>query len=183
MFQFVFMQIRPSPNTCVYYMRKTFLASYLKPSNSLKYTHTYKLKFNFIIPTCNRPSNVLCIVTHLLGCAPFVVMAVISESSSSLFSLSFFTRDSIALFENPSLSPPCLWHIKLCTILRQASAEVGAFVANPDIPSYKYKKIKISPIYLITKPTVFCFSYYSSSKTHNITPCSPSKGMLCFISF
>lgn len=65
-------------------------------------------------------------VTHLLGCAPFVVIAVISESSSSLFSFSFFTSDSIARFAKPSLSPPCLWHISECTMLRQASAEVGA---------------------------------------------------------
>lgn len=33
-------------------------------------------------------------VTHFDGRAPFVVMAVTSESSSSLLSLSFFTRDS-----------------------------------------------------------------------------------------
>ena len=37
-----------------------------------------------------------------------VVMAVIRESSSSLFSFNFFTRDSMARLENASLSPPCL---------------------------------------------------------------------------
>lgn len=83
--------------------------------------------------TCNLPSKVLWIVTHLLGCAPLVVIAVISESSSSLFSLSFLTSDSMARLAKPSLSPPCLWHMRLCTMLRQASAEVGAFVASPDI--------------------------------------------------
>lgn len=77
-------------------------------------------------PTCNLPSNVLCIVTHLLGCAPFVVMAVMRLSSSSLFSFSFFTKLSMALFANDSDSPPCRWHMRLCTILRQASALVGA---------------------------------------------------------
>uniref|UniRef100_A0A8W7PUK5 Uncharacterized protein n=1 Tax=Anopheles coluzzii TaxID=1518534 RepID=A0A8W7PUK5_ANOCL len=75
-----------------------------------------------------RPSSVRCIVTHLLGCAPFVVMAVMSESSSSRFSFSFFTSDSIARLEKPSLSPPCRWHISEWTMLRQASALVGAAV-------------------------------------------------------
>lgn len=78
--------------------------------------------------TCKRPSNVRWIVTHLLGCAPFVVIAVIKESSSSRFSFNFLTSDSMALLEKPSLSPPCLWHISEWTILRQASAEVGAVV-------------------------------------------------------
>lgn len=36
--------------------------------------------------TCNRPSKVLCIVTHLLGCDPFVVIAKMRLSNSSLFS-------------------------------------------------------------------------------------------------
>lgn len=66
-------------------------------------------------------------VTHLLGWAPFVVMAVIKESSSSRFSLSFLTSDSMARLANPSLSPPCRWHISEWTMLRQASADVGAF--------------------------------------------------------
>jgi hypothetical protein len=46
-------------------------------------------------------------VTHLLGCAPFVVIAVINESSSSRFSFNFLTSDSIARLEKPSDSPPC----------------------------------------------------------------------------
>ena len=79
-------------------------------------------------PTCNLPSRVLCIVTHFVGWAPFVVIAVIKLSSSSRFSLSFFTKLSIARFEKDSLSPPWRWHIKLWTILRQASAEVGVCV-------------------------------------------------------
>ena len=58
--------------------------------------------------TCRRPSRVLCMVTHFVGCVPFVVMAVISASNSSRFSLSFFTRDSIARLLNDSDSPPCL---------------------------------------------------------------------------
>jgi len=58
--------------------------------------------------TCSRPSSVLCIVTHLDGWAPLVVIAVIRLSSSSRFSLSFLTRDSMARLANDSLSPPCL---------------------------------------------------------------------------
>ena len=58
--------------------------------------------------TWRRPSRVLCIVTHFVGWVPFVVIAVMSASNSSRFSFNFFTRDSIALFENASLSPPCL---------------------------------------------------------------------------
>lgn len=81
-------------------------------------------------PTCSRPSRVRWIVTHLLGWAPFVVIAVIKESSSSFFSFSFFTRLSMARLEKLSLSPPCRWHIKLCTILRQASLLVGVFVMD-----------------------------------------------------
>ena len=46
-------------------------------------------------------------VTHLVGCAPLVVIAVIKLSSSSLFSLSFFTRLSIARLLKLSDSPPC----------------------------------------------------------------------------
>ena len=75
--------------------------------------------------TWSLPSSVRWIVTHLEGWAPFVVMAVINESNSSLFSLSFLTNDSMARLANPSLSPPCLWHINEWTIDRQASAEVG----------------------------------------------------------
>lgn len=80
--------------------------------------------------TCSRPSRVRWIVTHLLGWAPLVVIAVIKESSSSFFSFSFFTRLSIARLEKLSLSPPCRWHIKLCTMLRQASLLVGVFVID-----------------------------------------------------
>lgn len=69
-------------------------------------------------------------VTHLLGCAPFVVIAVMRESSSSFFSFSFFTRLSMARLAKLSLSPPCRWHIRLCTILRQASLLVGVFVID-----------------------------------------------------
>lgn len=76
--------------------------------------------------TCNRPSSVRWIVTHLLGCAPFVVIAVINESNSSRFSFSFFTSDSMARFAKLSLSPPCRWHISEWTIDRHASADVGA---------------------------------------------------------
>ena len=104
----------------------------------------------------------------MVGWAPLVVMAVIRESSSSLFSFNFFTRDSIALFENASLSPPCLmntwklvdnchceekphlWHMRLCTIERQASALVGAtedifclvLVTHPHSQHLKLRQIK-----------------------------------------
>lgn len=69
-------------------------------------------------------------VTHLLGWAPLVVMAVMRESSSSFFSFSFFTRLSIARLANVSLSPPCLWHMRLCTMLRHASLLVGVLVMD-----------------------------------------------------
>ncbi len=72
--------------------------------------------------TCSLPSSVLWMVTHLLGWTPLVVMAVMSESSSSFFSFSFFTRLSMARLAKPSFSAPCRWHIRLCTMLRQASA-------------------------------------------------------------
>ncbi|KAG8534647.1 hypothetical protein GDO81_018929 [Engystomops pustulosus] len=64
-------------------------------------------------------------VTHLLGCTPLVVMAVMRESSSSFFSFSFLTRLSMARLAKPSLSPPWRWHIRLCTMLRQASLLFG----------------------------------------------------------
>lgn len=82
------------------------------------------------VPTCSRPSRVLWMVTHLLGWAPLVVIAVMRESSSSFFSFSFFTRLSMARLANVSLSPPCLWHIRLCTMLRQASLLVGVLVID-----------------------------------------------------
>lgn len=75
--------------------------------------------------TWSRPSSVLGIVTHFVGCAPLVVTAVMRLSSSSRFSFSFLTRLSMARFEKDSLSPPWRWHMRLCTMLRQASAEVG----------------------------------------------------------
>ena len=69
---------------------------------------TYKRNFGFAeLLTWSRPSSVLCIVTHLVGWAPLVVIAVIRLSSSSLFSLSFFTRLSIARLLKLSDSPPC----------------------------------------------------------------------------
>ncbi len=77
--------------------------------------------------TCKRPSSVLCMVTHLLGWTPFVVIAVIRESSSSLFSLSFFTRLSMARLAKVSFSPPWRWHIRLWTMLKHASLLLGAF--------------------------------------------------------
>lgn len=80
--------------------------------------------------TCKRPSNVRCMVTHLLGCAPLVVMAVMRESSSSFFSFSFLTKLSIARLAKLSLSPPCRWHIRLCTMLKQASLLVGVLVID-----------------------------------------------------
>jgi len=45
----------------------------------------------------------------------------------NVITFNFFTRLSIARLANPSDSPPCRWHMRLCTILRQASADVGAF--------------------------------------------------------
>lgn len=80
-------------------------------------------------------------VTHLLGWDPLVVIAVMSESSSSFFSLSFFTRLSMALLANVSLSPPCLWHMRLCTILRQASLLVGVLVIDIFTVHYSIQSI------------------------------------------
>ena len=37
----------------------------------------------FLPATCNLPSNVLCIVTHFVGCDPPVVIEVINASNSS----------------------------------------------------------------------------------------------------
>lgn len=76
--------------------------------------------------TWSLPSKVRWMVTHLLGWAPLVVMAAMSESSSSFFSFSFLTRLSMALLAKLSFSPPCRWHIRLCTMLRQASLLLGA---------------------------------------------------------
>ena len=87
----------------------------------------FQINTQTLILTCSLPSRVLCMVTHLLGCAPLVVIAVIRLSSSSRFSFSFFTRDSMARFAKLSDSPPWRWHMRLCTMLRHASALVGAF--------------------------------------------------------
>lgn len=78
--------------------------------------------------TCNLPSRVRWMVTHLVECAPLVVIAVMRLSSSSRFSFNFFTRLSMARLAKLSLSPPCRWHIRLWTMLRQASLDVGACV-------------------------------------------------------
>lgn len=56
------------------------------------------------------------------------------------FTLSFFTRDSIARLLKPSLSPPWRWHINECTMLKQASALVGALGAIPVISLTVLKK-------------------------------------------
>lgn len=105
-----------------------------KVLNSCNVFHTIRIEWHqhrrALGYTCRRPSNVRCMVTHLLGWAPFVVMAVIRESSSSFFSFSFLTRLSMARFAKLSLSPPCLWHMRLCTMLRQASLLVGVFVID-----------------------------------------------------
>ena len=88
----------------------------------------------FLPATCRRPSSVRCIVTHFVKCAPLVVMAVTKDSSSSLLSLSFFTNDSMALLANVSDSPPCLWHIRLCTMLAHASkVDGGAGTPMPEV--------------------------------------------------
>ena len=47
----------------------------------------------------------------------------------TFFSFSFLTRDSMALFAKLSDSPPCLWQIKLCTMLKQASLLLGVGIA------------------------------------------------------
>jgi len=109
----------------VKYQRKEVLATALftLQVNSLKGITCKTSVFNF--RTCNLPSSVLWIVTHLEGWVPLVVMAVIKLSNSSRFSLSFLTKDSIARLEKLSLSPPWRWHINECTMDRHASAEVG----------------------------------------------------------
>lgn len=117
--------------------------------------------------TCRRPSSVLWMVTHLLGWAPLVVMAVMRESSSSFFSFSFFTRLSMARFEKASLSPPCRWHIRLCTMLRQASLLVGVLVIDiliSDSVSVLSLKILLVKFHLIVKPIqAWCWSSEGST--------------------
>ena len=126
----------------------------------------------FLPATWRRPSSVLCMVTHLLGCAPAVVIDVIKASNSSFFSFSFFTNDSIALFANISDSPPCLWHIKLWTMLRQASFEDGVwtamFVLLFDLNFDRHTRQTMAPrelsvVYLLSGelelPKMFMFRY------------------------
>lgn len=112
--------------------------------NLLKLFLTFTEEWNKL-GTCRRPSKVRWMVTHLLGWAPFVVMAVMRESSSSFFSFSFLTRLSMARLAKLSLSPPCRWHMRLCTMLRHASLLVGVFVI--DILLYKLQ-------YLVEFPAV-----------------------------
>lgn len=122
---------------------------------------------NKLRPTCRRPSRVLWMVTHLLGWAPLVVMAVMRESSSSFFSFSFFTRLSMARFEKASLSPPCRWHIRLCTMLRQASLLVGVLVIDiliSDSVSVLSLKILLVKFHCIVKP-IQAWSWSSEGST------------------
>lgn len=83
-FQLIFMQIRPPPNSGIYDMWEAFPSSHLKvQSKLLQGTCLCK---TCLRNTCSLPSSVRWMVTHLLGWAPFVVIAVIKLSSSSLFS-------------------------------------------------------------------------------------------------
>lgn len=52
---------------------------------------------------------------------------------------SFFTKLSMALLEKLSLSQPCLWHIKLWTMLKQASADVGIVAEKWKNVGFNYK--------------------------------------------
>ena len=100
-FQLILVQVRPPPNPGIDDMGEALPGGHLHCQRVSPGPH-------YLVCTWSRPSRVRGMVTHLVGWAPLVVMAVIRESSSSLFSFNFFTRDSIALFENASLSPPCL---------------------------------------------------------------------------
>ena len=100
-FQLILVQVRPPPNPGIDDMGEALPGGHLHCQRVSPGPH-------YLVCTWSRPSRVRGIVTHFVGWAPLVVMAVIKESSSSLFSFNFFTRDSIALFENASLSPPCL---------------------------------------------------------------------------
>ena len=89
MFQFVLVQIRPTPDPSVDHVRKSFPSSDLCHSKtSLTPLQTHSL----INPTCNRPSSVLWIVTHLVGICPLEVIEATSASNSSFLSFNFFTR-------------------------------------------------------------------------------------------
>lgn len=92
-----------------------------------------------------------------------MVIAVINESSSSRFSLSFLTSDSIARLEKPSLSPPCLWHINEWTMLKHASAEVGAVVFMAERSKNKLIAVKYFDcikIYDVKEAFVTSFIYF-----------------------
>ena len=99
--QLILVQVRPSPDAGIDDVGEALPGCHL---------HCQRVSpgLHYLVCTWSRPSRVRGIVTHFVGWAPLVVMAVIRESSSSLFSFNFFTRDSIALFEKASLSPPCL---------------------------------------------------------------------------
>ena len=100
-FQLILVQVWPPPDASIDDMGEALPGGHLHYQRVSPGPH-------YLVCTWSRPSSVRGIVTHFVGWAPLVVMAVIKESSSSLFSFNFFTRDSIALFENASLSPPCL---------------------------------------------------------------------------
>lgn len=139
MFQFIFMKIWPTPDPCIDNVRKAF------PTSDLAETiHAHQTRAIARELTCNRPSNVLWIVTHFVGICPFDVIDAINASSSSFLSLSFFTKLksktismtesfrsmsmhylSIARLAKVSLSPlvRCRWQSKLATIPLQASEE------------------------------------------------------------
>lgn len=75
---------------------------------------------------------------HRICCFRISVMYHIKRT------FNFFTRLSIALFANDSDSHPCRWHIKLCTMLRHASADVGAVVMGANsLTSKIYKNILV----------------------------------------
>ncbi len=108
-------------------MTHPFSINIWRRSNALKRMLMVERQLLQACFTCRRPSSVLWMVTHLLGWTPLVVMAVMRESSSSFFSFSFLTKLSMARLAKPSFSPPCRWHMRLCTILRQASLLLGGF--------------------------------------------------------
>ena len=112
MFQLVLVEVRPTPNPGVDHMWENLSAwkwgsRFNKGSRSTFIQCLYHpgKKKDLILPaTCSLPSRVPRMVTHLVGVAPFVVMAEIRLSNSSRF-FSFLTRDSIALLLNVSDSP------------------------------------------------------------------------------
>ena len=114
LFQLVLVEVRPAPNPGVDHMWETLPAwkRGLRLNKGSRSTfiqwlyHPGKTNDLIVPATCSLPSRVLWMVTHLVGVAPFVVMAEIRLSNSSRFSFSFLTRDSIALLLNVSDSPP-----------------------------------------------------------------------------